>query len=136
MNWYSKALQNLGLGLIDLSAGTLKAQFVSGYTPSAGDAGHGTLTEVTGAGGGTIEASATITNHVWANRALDGDDVVVPDDGDGSATCLLVTWEAAGGGGTVYLLGYSTTAPGLPYTLDGTDDDLTWNASGILKLGA
>jgi len=132
---YAKFLQALGTGSIDLSAGTFKIALVDTgtYTVDASDAGHEFLSDLSG-----VLETATLVTPTWVARVFDADDFVgtFPDGGGGFTGEALVIYKDTGVAATSPLMFYLDTVTGLPITLDGTDDSLTFNASGIWKLGS
>lgn len=135
MNWYNSALQAAmdGTG-IDLTTADVRAAFVdSGYTADLSDTGDEFLSDVKASG--TVLTTVDISNVSWSTRVFDGDDATITDPGSGEAT-QIVLFIHTGDDSTARLLAHTDTASGLPITFDGTNDDLTFNASGILKLGS
>jgi hypothetical protein len=135
MNWYNSALQAAfdGSG-VDLSTADVRVAFVdSGYTADLTDGGDEFLSDVKAAG--TVLTTSDLSNVSWSNRVLDADDPTITDPGSGEATQAVVYIDT-GTDSTSRLLGHTDTASGLPLTFDGTNDNLTFNASGILKLGS
>jgi hypothetical protein len=135
MDWFKTALQAAfdGSG-IDLSSADIRVAFVdSGYTADLSDGGDEFLSDVKQ--NGTVLTTSDISNISWSNRVLDGDDATITDPGSGEATQAVV-YIHTGTDSTARLLGHTDTASGLPLTFDGTNDNLTFNASGILKLGS
>jgi len=135
MNWYNSALQAAfdGSG-VDLSTADVRVAFVdSGYTADLTNGGDEFLSDVKAAG--TVLTTSDLSNVSWSNRVLDADDPTITDPGSGEATQAVVYIDT-GTDSTSRLLGHTDTASGLPLTFDGTNDNLTFNASGILKLGS
>jgi hypothetical protein len=135
MNWYNSALQAAfdGSG-VDLSTADVRVAFVdSGYTADLTDGGDEFLSDVKAAG--TVLTTSDLSNVSWSTRVLDADDPTITDPGSGEATQAVVYIDT-GTDSTSRLLGHTDTASGLPLTFDGTNDNLTFNASGILKLGS
>jgi len=132
---YAKFLQALGEGSIDLSSGTFKIALVDTgtYTADVSDTGDEFLSDLSG-----VLETATLATPTWVNRIFDADDFVgnFPDSGGGATGEALVIYKDTGVAGTSPLILYLDTVTGLPITLDGTPDSLTFNASGIYKLGA
>jgi len=135
MNWYNSALQAAFDGSsVDLSTADVRVAFVdSGYTADLTDGGDEFLSDVKAAG--TVLTTSDLSNVSWSNRVLDADDPTITDPGSGEATQAVVYIDT-GTDSTSRLLGHTDTASGLPLTFDGTNDNLTFNASGILKLGS
>lgn len=135
MNWYNSALQAAfdGSG-VDLSTADVRVAFVdSGYTADLTDSGDEFLSDVKAAG--TVLTTSDLSNVSWSTRVLDADDPTITDPGSGEATQAVVYIDT-GTDSTSRLLGHTDTASGLPLTFDGANDNLTFNASGILKLGS
>jgi len=135
MDWYNSALQAAfdGSG-VDLSTADVRVAFVdSGYTADLTDGGDEFLSDVKAAG--TVLTTSDLSNVSWSNRVLEADDPTITDPGSGEATQAVVYIDT-GTDSTSRLLGHTDTASGLPLTFDGTNDNLTFNASGILKLGS
>jgi len=135
MNWYNSALQAAFDGSsVDLSTADVRVAFVdSGYTADLTDGGDEFLSDVKAAG--TVLTTSDLSNVSWSNRVLEADDPTITDPGSGEATQAVVYIDT-GTDSTSRLLGHTDTASGLPLTFDGTNDNLTFNASGILKLGS
>jgi len=135
MNWYNSALQAAFDGSsVDLSTADVRVAFVdSGYTADLTDGGDEFLSDVKAAG--TVLTTSDLSNVSWSSRVLDADDPTITDPGSGEATQAVVYIDT-GTDSTSRLLGHTDTASGLPLTFDGTNDNLTFNASGILKLGS
>jgi hypothetical protein len=135
MNWYNSALQAAfdGSG-VDLSTADVRVAFVdSGYTADLTDGGDEFLSDVKASG--TVLTASDLSNVSWSSRVLDADDPTITDPGSGEATQAVVYIDT-GTDSTSRLLGHTDTASGLPLTFDGTNDNLQFNASGILKLGS
>ncbi len=132
---YASFLQAVAEGSIDLSAGTFKISLCDSaiYTPDVSDGGDDFYDDIS-AGELTV---ATLTT-TWLLRVFDAADFVgtFPDPGGGDTGEYLVIWKDTGNPATSPLLFFFDTLSGLPMTLDGTNDSLTFNASGIWKLGS
>lgn len=120
---------------IDLTTADVRVAFVdSGYTVDLTDTGDEFLSDVKAAG--TVLTTVDLTNVTWANRVLDADDATITDPGGGTTATQIVVYIHTGTDSTARLLGHSSTASGLPLTFDGTNDNLNFDASGILQLGS
>jgi len=132
---YPSFLQALGEGSIDLSAGTFKISLLDSgiYTPDVTDGGDDFYDDISAA-----ELTVATLTATWTLRVFDASDFVgtFPDPGGGDTGEYLVIWKDTGVAATSPLLFFFDTLSGLPMTLDGTADSLTFNASGIWKLGA
>lgn len=136
MDWYNTALQAAfdGSG-VDLTSADVRVAFVdSGYTADLSDTGDEFLSDVTAAG--TVLTTVDLANVSWNARVLDADDATIPDPGGGTEATQIVVYVHTGTDSTSRLLGHSSSASGLPLIFDGTDDNLTLNAGGLLKIGA
>lgn len=129
MTVYRKFLQKAYDGAaIDLDGADVRACFVSSaYTPDTTDTGHEFHDDLAG-----ILLTENLIGVTWANRVLDADDFTISDPGGATVATHVVF---------VLWLGSSATSPLISVeditdlTFDGTDDDGTFNASGIFRLG-
>jgi len=132
---YPSFLQALGEGAIDLSSGTFKASLCDSaiYTPDVTDGGDDFYDDISA----SVLTTGTLT-ATWLLRVFDAADFVgtFPDPGGGDTGEYLVIWKDTATPATSPLLFFFDTLSGLPMTLDGTPDSLTFNASGIWKVGA
>jgi hypothetical protein len=132
---YAKFLQALGDGAIDLGAGTFKCALVDTgvYTVDASDTGHEFESDLSG-----VLDEADLVSPTWVARVFDAADFVgtFPDSGGGGTGEAIVIYKDTGTPATSQLMFYFDTVTGLPVTQDGTADSITFNASGIWKLGA
>lgn len=142
MTPYNAALQALGVpgGLTFEADGTYQILWTSGYVPAAADDFEDDITAQVGA---SILLRTTLSSVTWTARVFDAADASVADPGSGTATYIVLVKTAngaavgsAGGGGTAAtnrLIAYEDIAD---LTFDGTADTLTFNASGIFRIGA
>jgi len=136
---YNKFLAALAAGSIDLTSGTFKMVLCDSatYTADLTDSGDEFLSDISG-GARLTTGTLTTTFGVLASRVFDASDFTgtFPDPGGGATGEILVIYKDTGVEATSPLLFYYDTITGLPMTLDGTDDTVQFNASGIWKLGA
>lgn len=110
------------------STGTVKAALVDTgvYTYSAA---HEFYSSVSGVVGAPVE----ITAKTFTNGYFDGADVTFPAVSGSTAEALIVFIDT-GTASTSRLIAYIDTATGLPVTPNGSDINVSWNASGIVKV--
>jgi len=115
---------------IDWNGATIKVALVRGYTFSAS---HKFMSDVT-SNGGTLVATATLTNPVVTNGIADADDVVFSAVPTGAACNALIIYQssAVGGGADVAsnlqrLIADIRDASGLPVTPNGGNINVTWD---------
>lgn len=94
--------------------------------------GHEYLSDISA---GVIATSAAIANQSVVDGLLDGDDVALVDPGGGETGEYLALYADTGNPATSRLIECSDDATNLPITLDGTNDEIQHNASGITKFG-
>ena len=110
--------------------GTVKAALVdtNTYTYSAA---HEFLSSLTG----RVGTDQTIGTKTYVNGVFDGDNVVFPSV-SGATVEAIAIYIDTGVAGTSRLVAYiDTGVTGLPVTPNGGDINITWNASGIFRLG-
>lgn len=133
---YNRALQALGAGDLALDDGTFDmAYLLDAYVANQGDAGHDFEDDL----GANISHRQAIVNPTWVNRVFDADDMAVVDPNNGQTVTKIALIKATGtgGGGTAAtnrLIAYQALSG--PVTWDGTNDNQTFNASGIFRIGA
>lgn len=109
---------------VDVTAATVKAALVKGYTFSAA---HKFLSDLTGAGGTIVGTPVALASKTYTAGVLDASDVVfsaVPTD---TSTAFLVIYNDTGTATTSRLIVFMDTATGLPVTPNGGDVDVTWD---------
>jgi hypothetical protein len=125
-------------GEIDFDTAVIKAALVRGYTFSAA---HKFMSDVVGAGGGTIVGTPqTLTGKTVTNGIADCDDVTFTAVPTGAAIGAIIIYQASavGGGADVAqsaqrLIVYEDTADNLPVTPNGGNIVLAVN-NGTNKL--
>lgn len=136
---YNTFLAAVAAADIDLTSGTFKLLLVDtgAYTVDLTDAGHGFLSDIPALARLT-EGTLVTSFGTLADRVFDADDFIgtFPDPGGGATGEALVIYKDTGVEGTSPLLFFFDSITGLPMTLDGTDDTVQFNASGIWKIGA
>lgn len=131
---YDKGREAFLTGSINWEADTIKVALVRGYTFSAS---HEYLSDITGAGGGTIVAtSAALTSKTPTAGVADAADFTWSAVGTGAACAYIIIYKDTGVAGTSRLIAYIDTATGLPVTPNGGDITVTWDsgANKIFKL--
>ena len=131
---YNKFYQGLGDGEFDFGADTIKIALVtSGYTPDFTDTGDEFESDL----GANILDEMNLPSLTWVDRVLDAADIVIVfPDNNGGTGIALVLYKDTGTASTSRLIAYFDTLTGLPVVQDGNSDSITFDASGILKLGA
>lgn len=125
---YKQALLDAAAN-VDINDGTVKVALVDTgtYTYSAA---HEFLSSLTG----VVGTAGTIANTTVTNGVFDGDDVVFTAV-TGATVEALVIYIDTGTAGTSRLVAYlDTGVTGLPFTPNGGNVTITWNASGIFAL--
>lgn len=131
---YNKFYQGLGDGEFDFGVDTIKIALVtSAYTPDFTDTGDEFESDL----GAAVLDELALSSLTWVDRVLDAADIVIVfPDSNGGTGIALVLYKDTGTPSTSRLIAYFDTLSGLPYTQDGNDDSITFDASGILRLGA
>jgi hypothetical protein len=137
--FYKNFFQHLGQGDINLSSDPISLVLVdtnggTPYTPNFTDGGDDALDDIPAGARLVTLALSTIT---FVNRVLDAADFAgtFTDPGGGDTGEAIVLYINSGVEGTSYLIAYIDSITELPLTLDGTNDTLTFDVSGILRLG-
>lgn len=132
--FYNKFLHALGLGTIDLSTGNFRLALVDTgtYTVDTSDTGHQYESDLSG-----VLTEPLLVTPTWVNRVFDAADFsgTYTDPGGGGTGEAFVLYKDTGTPATSPLIAYFDSPAALPITLDGTDDSITFNASGIFKIG-
>lgn len=124
---YDAAREGFLDGSIDWDTGTQKAALVRGYTASTS---HRFVSDVTGAGGGTIVQSVTLTSKtVTAGRAGAANPIFTAVPAGAAIQSVIIYQSSAPTGGADVaataqrLIAHydGTTAQGLPFTPQGTN---------------
>lgn len=140
MTPYDAALQALGevSGLTFEADGTYEILYLtSGYTVDLD------LHDFEDDLGANISHRETLSSVTWTGRVLDAADLTVTDPNNGQTVTQIVIVKSgngvsgAGGGGTAAtnrLICHQTLAASV--TWDGTNDNQTFDANGIFRIGA
>lgn len=80
-----------------------------------------------------IVATETLTVNTLTDGAVKADDVTFSNVSGDSIESVLI-WIDTANASTSRLVAWLDTITGLPYTPDGNNIDIQWNASGIFKL--
>lgn len=129
---YPKAAEQLWQGGINLSSGSVKWVLVDlgTYTYSAT---HEFLSSIPS--GARLATSAALASKTFTNGVFDAADPTLTDPGGGATGEALVLFIDTGSDTTSRLILFlDTGVTGLPMTLDGTNDTIQHNASGIAAL--
>lgn len=132
---YDYGRQKFLEGAVPWLTGSIKRALVRGYTPNL--ATHQFLSDVTGAGGGTIVAtSAALTGKTSVAGVADAADSVFTAVTAGAACAHVITHLDTGVAGTSILIHLTDTATGLPVTPVGADvqDQFDNGPNKIFKL--
>lgn len=125
----------------DLNTASIKVALVRGYTFSAT---HATMSDITGAGGGTINGtSAALTTPVITGGVFDADDTTIATTANASNHNLVVYQSSAVGGGadvaagSQKLIAYFDTGTGLPVVPGTGTSTIQWasTTNKILHVG-
>lgn len=124
----------LGAG-INLASDTIAAILVDtgSYTYAATDQYLSAIPSAARIGSPVVLAGKSVSNGVFA--AANSTFTSVPA-GTGSAATVeaLVLYKSTGTDSTSPLIAYIDTATGLPFTPNGSNESVTWNAGGIFTL--
>jgi hypothetical protein len=121
-------------GGLNWSTDTVKVALVSGYTFSNA---HVNLSDVTGAGAGTIAAtSGALSSKTTTAGVADAADITYTAVPAGAACQNLIIYKDSGVASTSPLIARIDTATGLPVTPNGGDIAVSWDngANKIFKL--
>lgn len=129
---YPKAKEQMLQGGINLSTGNIKCVIVDTgtYTYSAA---HEFLSDIPS--GARLATTGNLASKTFTNGVFDAADPALTDPGGGATGEALVIYIDTGSAATSRLIAYfDTGVTGLPMTLDGTNDTVQFNASGIFAL--
>jgi len=141
---FSSAMKYIMQGNIDLENDTIKAiPLHAGYTP--GTASHsalGQLTDFQSTASNTVVnalslSGVNVTSSGIVATKFDADDLAgFSSDGDTFACKYVALYaeSASGGTGDNLLIGFFDTDTGATTGVEGTQVNVTWNASGIFKV--
>jgi hypothetical protein len=138
---FTPAYEGLIAGEIDLDTASIKAAFVRGYTFSAS---HKFVSDITGAGGGTINGtSAALANKTVTGGVFDADNTTATTTASAvNHGILLYQASAVGGGADVAasaqrVIAWYDTGTGLPIQPGSGATPITWDdgTNKILKIG-
>lgn len=124
---FDKGRQGILDRTIDMTAATLKAVFVDGYTPNL--ATHDNLDDVTGAGGTLVGTPQVLTSKTYTDGVFDAADVTFNAVPLGSATEHILIYVDTGTASTSRLVALDDTATNLPVTPNGGDIVVAWAGS-------
>lgn len=139
--YYTPAVEGFISGEIDLDTAVIKAAFVRGYTFSAA---HKFVSDVTGAGGGTINGtSAALASKTITGGVFDAADTTIPTTASAiDHGILLFQSSAVTGGADVAasaqrVIAWYDTGADLPVQPGTGDTPVTWDSgtNKILKVG-
>ena len=131
---YPKFWKNQNNGnAVNLLTATLKWVLVDTALYTYGVA-HEFLSDI--AAGARLAMTAALANKTINDLAvLDADDPSLTDPGGGATAEAIVLFVDTGDPATSKLIAYlDSGVTGLPYTLDGTNDSVQHNASGVITL--
>lgn len=123
---YPKAKQAFLGALIDMDTDVIKACL----SRTAYNASHEFLSSITD----IVATSGALTSPTITNGVFDTADFVYPTVGAGAAAQYIILYKDTGTAGTSRLIAHIDTATGLPVTPDGTNINITVNASGWFTL--
>jgi hypothetical protein len=137
---YDAGREGFLAGEIDWDTATIKVSLVRGYTYSSS---HKFVSDVTGAGGGTLVATVTLTSKTITGGVADASDATFASVASGASITSVIIYQASAvtGGADVAasaqrLIAYVDTMTNLPVTPNGGDIIVAWdNSTGkIFKL--
>lgn len=130
---YTPAREGFLVGEIDWDTAVFKVALVRGYTHSTA---HKFVSEVTAAGGQLVATSTALTSKTAAGGIADAADVTFTAVPSGTAIPALVLFQASAvtGGADVAstaqrLVAYYDTGTGFPFTPNGGDLTVEWQAT-------
>lgn len=129
---YPKAKEQMLQGGINLSTGNVKCVIVDlgAYTYSGA---HEFLSDIPS--GARLATTGNLASKTFTNGLFDADNPSLTDPGGGATGEALVIYIDTGSAATSRLIAFfDTGVTGLPMTLDGTNDTVQFNASGIFQL--
>ena len=134
---FNTAREGLITGAIDLDTAVIKACFVRGYTFSTS---HTFVSDVTGAGGGTINGTtAALANKTTTNGVFDADDTSATTSNSGTNHGILLFQSSAVTGGSDVaasaqrVIAWFDTGTGLPVQPGAGTTSIQWD-SGTDKI--
>lgn len=131
---FKLGMQKIGQGSIDWDNDTIKAQLVnSTFVPDFDNDEF--LSDIAGAD--LVDSPVTLTTSVTAGGGLDAADFTFPTVTNGENCDAFVVFKDTGVAATSPLILYIDTAsgtPGLPFTGNGTDANVTVDAAGLAVL--
>ena len=83
--------------------------------------------------GARVSISPALTNKTYTNGVFASDATIVSAVPAGQDVVALVIFLDTGDAATSRLVYYADSGTGLPYTPNGSDFTITWNASGIFQ---
>lgn len=138
MDVYKPSIQALGTGDLTLGDGTFEMLYLkSGYAVDVD------LHDFEDDLGANISHRETLVNPTWVDRVFDADDMTVTDPDNGETVTQKAVVKSAngaggaGGGGTAAtnrVLCHQALAANV--TWDGTNDEQTFDAQGLFRIGA
>lgn len=129
---YSLFKEDLLNKLLDLNTDTIKVQLIDTANYTVALTTHHYYSEI--AAGARIGTATTLATPTIALGVFDAANTTITAV-TGATVEALVIYQAAGTEGTSILICYIDTASqGLPFTPNGGDVTITWNASGIFAL--
>lgn len=126
---YTKGKEGILDETVALSSGTIKAALLRSYTFSDS---HEDIADVTGAGG-TVVATATISNKAFTGGVFDADDVTWTTVANGAACDNFVVYQDGATDADRRLIMFVDSYTNLPVTPNGGDITIEWD-SGSNKI--
>lgn len=123
---YPKAKEAFLGALIDMDTDDIRACLAR----TAYNASHQFLSDITD----IVATSSQLTSPTITNGVFDTADIVYPTVAAGASTPYIILYKSTGVAGTSRLIAHIDTATGLPVTPDGTNINVTVNASGWFTL--
>lgn len=135
---FTPAREGFLAGEIDWDTAVIKVAAVSGYTPAAS---HKFVSDVTAAGGTIRATSAALTAKTVTGGTADAADLAITAVAASGANHGLLVFQSSAvtGGADVAataqrVIAYFDTGTGLPFTTNGGDINVQWNAAGIVTI--
>lgn len=123
---YPKAKQAFLGALIDMDTDDIRACL----TRTAYNSAHEFLSSISD----IVATSSQLASPTITNGVFDTADIVYPTVAAGASTAYIVLYKNTGVASTSRLIAHIDTATGLPVTPDGTNINVTVNASGWFSL--
>lgn len=131
--FYTAALEGFLAGNIDYDANAIKVTLVDAADYTRNLSTHDFYDDVTA--GGRVATSSNFASKTTTGGTADAADITFSSV-TGDVSEELIIWVDTGVESTSRLICNFDTVTGLPVTPNGGNINVTWNASGIFRLGS